>query len=512
MGSEPVIITPLGKTTPKPVALIEPNFRRVTIATVDGVKEHRGAERVYRALKALEGHSVYVSSGLRHLVHATGAQCWTADLWRGRAVTMSLDGSRLKVHSLRRSIPTVDGVVTGTVDGVATVAHQFAALLEVTKWLNDQGVRSGSLSSMAFNLWRSTLKSQVDLGFNPQVAKASFFGGRKESSRPHSYSDQVSLDISGAYPFSMVSRPYAAQLRNVSRETFIDPEVAGVATVRVTVPESLPFPPLPVRLAPEMIQWRHGVIEGTYPWTEIAAAKSLGCDVEVLRCWAPLVEIEPFHDWYALTSSARQSMSPGAAKMVKTLSNLVWSSFAINGDDSGQIRWADDYGDEPVKVARAPKRMAQANTVHIAAETSARVRVRMLLEGLYGDAEPPCHIDTDGMIISRASLERRGVSPLTGGWRAKQHMSVCEIKAPQMYRYQCGPSCGKDHSLWHYVAAGTPSKYASELFTRHPGFQLSFHGLDTVISSSDYLGETQVRRYLEAVDDLERAAYGPRLG
>ena len=503
-----MIVTPLGKTKPpRPVALIEPNFGRVTIATADGVKVVKGGERCYRALTKLEGHCVYVASGLRHLIHTTGAQCWTADVWRGRAVTMRLDGTKLSVSSLRRTIP----------EGEGGVGEQYEALAEVVSWASDQGVSPGSLSSMSWNLWRSALDRPLDLGFNPEVSKAAFFGGRKESSRPHSYTDQVSLDISSAYPAAMISRPYAAQLREVSTSTEIRPDVAGLARVRVTVPESLPFPPLPVRIAPEMIQWRRGIIEGTYPWSEIAAAASLGCRVEVLRCWAPILEVDPFSRWWEVLSEARRSVSPQAVKVVKSLSNLVWSSFAISGEDSSQIRWADDYGDEPVKVAKPPRRMAHDNTVHLAAETSARVRVRMLLEGLYGDTEPPCHIDTDGIIVSKASLSRRRTGEGVGEWRPKQEMTVCEIKAPQMYRYQCGPLCGAkpdvpgSHSRWHYVAAGTPSQFAAELFEHHPGFQLSFSGLDTVVSTSDYLGEDQVSRYLEAAETLETVAYGRRL-
>jgi hypothetical protein len=496
-----MIVTPLRFTkTPKPVALVVPAFRRVRIITVDQDHEYKGAERCWKALQGIEGHTIYVERGLRHLVHTTGAQAWTADLWRGRAVSMKLYGTKVKVTSLR-----------GSLSSLSDPAEQFAALLEVSEWLADQGVKSGSLSSMSWNLWRSTLDSPLEMGFDKKVARAAFYGGRKESSRPHSYTDQVSLDISAAYPHAMLSRPYAATLREVATSTRIASDVAGFAKVRVTVPESLPFPTLPVRLAPEMIQWRYGVVEGTYPWSEIAAAESLGCEVEVLRCWAPLEEVSPFSRWFDLTTQAREVMSTAPAKMVKALSNLLWSSFAINGEDSSSITWADDYGDEPTRVANPPRRMAQDNTIHFAAETSARVRVRMLLEGLYGDTEPPCHVDTDGMIVSRASLERRGVGEGVGSWRAKQEMSVCEIKAPQMYRYQCGPRCGKDHSLWHYVAAGTPSKYAAELFESHPGFQISLPGLDTVVSTSSYLGEDQVKKYLEASEILDLAAHGPRL-
>lgn len=496
-----MIIKPLRPTKKaKPVALVVPSFRRVRILTEGSDREYRGAERCHQALKEIEDHAIYVERGLRHLVHTTGAQAWSADLWRGRAVSMYLYGTKVKITSLR-----------GTLSSLTDPADQFSALLLVTRWLSDQGVKAGSLSSMSWSLWRSTLEETVSLGFNQAVARSAFFGGRKGSSRPHSYSNQVSLDISSAYPHAMISRPYASTLREVSPATRITPDASGFAKVRVRVPESLPFPTLPVRLAPEMIQWRYGEVEGTYTWGEVAAAASLGCEVDVLRCWAPLEEISPFDSWWERIEEARSTMPAGSAKMVKALANLLWSGFAINGEDSASITWSDDYGDQPTRVANPPRRMAQDHTIHLAAETSSRVRVRMLLEGLYGDTEPPCHVDTDGMIVSRSSMSRRLTGEGIGDWRAKQEMSVCEIKAPQMYRYQCGPTCGVDHSLWHYVAAGTPRKYAADLFESHPGFQISIPGLDTVVSTSHYLGGDQVEKYLKAADHLERIAYGPRL-
>ena len=406
-----MIVKPLRPQKPKPVALLVPGFRRVRILTEGSDREVRGAERCYQALKALEGHVCYVEGSLRPLLQVTGARAWSADLWRGRATTLRLFGTSLKVTSLRRSL-----------SGLTDPFDQFAALSSVASWLSDQGVRMSSLSSMSWNLWRSTLESPIEMGFSPKVSRLAFYGGRKESSPPHSYSDQVSVDISKAYPHAMVSRPYAATMRDVSRSTTIDPEVSGIARVRVTVPESLPFPTLPVRLAPEMIQWRYGVLEGTYPWTEVHAAASLGCEVEVLRCWAPLQEITPFAPWWEVVSTGRDTLDPGAAKMVKNLGNLLWSSFAINGEDSASVTWVDDLGDKPTLVANPPRRMSQDHSIHLAAETSARVRVRMLLEGLYGDSEAPCHIDTDGMIVSKASFARRKVGEEIGDWRAKQEI------------------------------------------------------------------------------------------
>jgi hypothetical protein len=496
-----VIIKPLRFAKPKRAALLVPGWRQLQVFTVDGERTARGAEGCYKLLQSVEDHVCYVASNLRGLVHTTGATHWTADVWRGRATTLYLDGTKLKVSSLRR-----------TLSSLVEPSDQFSALNEVLEFLADQGVFAGSVSSMAWRLWRSTLSSPLNIGFDPKVSRQAFFGGRKGSSTPHAYRDQVAVDIAKAYPHAMVSRPYAGMMREVSRETVIDPEVSGLAKVRVTVPSDLRFPTLPVRLAPSMIQWRYGGIEGIYTWGEIDAARSVGSEIEVIRSWAPITEISPFDDWWVLMQYGYQTLSAGALKLFKSLGNLVWSNFAMTGDDAATIRWSDEYGEHPTMAAKQRKSMPQANTVHMAAETSSRVRVRMLLEGLYGDSEAPVHVDTDGIIVSMASYNRRVTGEGVGDWRPKTYMDLVEIKAPQLYRYTCGLQCGVSHSRFHYVAAGTPSRFAAELFDgKHPGFQISMEGLDTVVPTSRRLDEQQLRRYLIADEELQRAIYGPPL-
>jgi hypothetical protein len=412
---------------------------------------------------------------------------------------MHLDGTSLSVTSLRRTLSSSE-----------SPSEQFAALLDAVGFLSDQGVSAGSLSSMAWRLWRSTLTSPIEVAFDSRVARAAFFGGRKGASRPHAYHNHVAVDIAKAYPHAMISRPYAGLMREVSRETVIDGDVAGLAKVRVYVPPTLRFPTLPVRLAPSMIQWRYGEIEGVYTWGEIAAAKQLGTHVEVLRCWAPLSEISPFGPWWSLMLDAYDTLPPPAVAFVKALSNLVWSHFAMSADDTASLRWEDDYGNHPLMVARPRRAMPQGNAVHLAAETSARVRTRMLIEGLYGDHEDPVHVDTDGIIVSQASATRRRTGNEVGQWRPKTFMDVVEIRAPQLYRYTCGPTCGVDHSRYHYVAAGSSKTHAAELFEgKHPGFQISMSGLDTVVPAGRALDEREVRRYEIADAELHELVYGP---
>ena len=187
-----MIIKPLGKSRFKPIALIVPGWKTLKIITINGEKIVTGSERCYQALRSLENHSVFVANKLKNLIPSTGAECWQAEVWKGRATSMRLDGTRLKVTSLRRVL-----------DSLPSDSARFDALLEVSLWLSDQGVPVNSISGMAWNLWRSTLSKPLDLAFDSKVGRSAFYGGRQEAAEAKTFKNQVSIDISSAYPFSM---------------------------------------------------------------------------------------------------------------------------------------------------------------------------------------------------------------------------------------------------------------------------------------------------------------------
>jgi len=499
-----MLIKPLGKTRQKPIALITPGYRSVTITTVDGQKFVKGPERCFQALRNLQNHVVFTPGKLRNLVHTTGAKGWQAEIWRGRATSMSLDGTTLKVTSLRRVL-----------DDLETDQQKFDALLEVSLWLSDQGVSVNSISGMAWNLWRSTLSEPLELSFDARVGRSAFYGGRQEARQPDIYKNQVSIDISSAYPYSMADEVYAGVMREVSKSTRLDPEVPGIARARVRVPSKMAHAPLPVRLGDEMIQFQYGEFEGTWCWRELYAAWLLGAKVEILRSWAPMTTVDPFSKWWEVAYQGRSSVSPGAAKLIKAISNTLWGMFGMTGDDRGLVRFYDDAGERPELIKRLARRMPQANTAHIAAETTARVRTRMLLEGLYGDSGGdymPAHVDTDGIIVSQESVTRRVIGDGPGQWRIKTQMPTLEVMAPQLYRYRCGSDCGVTHSEFHYVAAGLHADSARDLFNnRHSGVNISFSGTDAVLPVGPAFEADQLNRYALEADYLRTMLFGQPL-
>ena len=480
--------------TSKPFALIRPGYRCVSAFTSDrGEIAATGPQRSKNLLDSLAGHTCYVAGGLPSLRHSTGARVWEASIWRGKITSLSLDGSGTKVSSLR-------GVVDDSLEG-------FLALSRGLEWLSDLGVCSGSLSSMSWALWRSTLSQPLSIAFDPKVGRAALYGGRQEITTPRTFSHMKSLDITAAYPHAMVSRPYASTLREVSKDTALDSEASGIARASILIPADLRFAPLPVRIGADLIQWQRGGFEGVWSWAELDAARQVGAVVDVLRSWAPVREVEPFGEWWKLVLEGR-ALPDGAAAIVKAISSTLWGLFGMVGDDRGRLRWSDDAGEETIYVPNTrAKPLPHAQTAHFASETAARVRRRMLLEGLGGPFAP-VHVDTDGIIVRKSAPMPADSGDAPGQWREKASMVSLDVKAPQVYRYLCSGGCDKPHGLadrYHYVTAGIPPSRAAALFDRIPETKIAIYGRDAVIPTgyaSEHGEIDKLRTEARAVQNL----------
>jgi hypothetical protein len=508
--------------SPRPVALLTAGWRSCRIQTATEDRLLYGPERVHKGIAELEGHVVY-ARGLLHCLHATGATRWQATTWKGRAVSLTLDGTKVTVLSLRDSLG----------DGPAD--QQLTALLTVCDWLASHGVRMGSLSSMAWRLWCSTLTVPLSIASLPQIGHAAFYGPRQEVRDPKRYQHMAVVDLSSAYPTAMAERPIALTLKEVSCGTNLDPDQPGLARATLRVPEDLQFGPLPSRVADGVIQWRHGRVTGFWPWAELVHAQSLGCDIEsVERNFAPALEAQPFTRWHALVEEGRHLPHP-ASLLVKCIANALWGMFAMAGDHTATVRWSDESGEDPIVVARSRRALPQASTAHVAAEVAARVRVRTLAEVYKVGAEGfPVHVDTDGMIVRRSIANHYPKVAGPGQWRRKQTMRTVEIRAPQLYRYQCnGPCCtdrwhdghfdsttaqavhddpARDRDRWHYVAAGMSPTTARELFERvEAPSRCAVLDHETVLPPAHAWEVAKLEPWLAEARGLRMAMFGPGL-
>ena len=117
-----MIIEPLGKSRFKSVVLLVPKWRSLTAYTPFGVKTASGVKACLKLLEDLEMNNLYVSHSLRELLNATGANNWEASLWKGHVTTLRLDGTKVRVHSLRRLL-----------DEIESDEDKYKALTELTQ-------------------------------------------------------------------------------------------------------------------------------------------------------------------------------------------------------------------------------------------------------------------------------------------------------------------------------------------------------------------------------------------
>ncbi len=438
-------ISPLSPTKPKPVALLIPGHRRLTIQTEWETVTLEGTQKITNALYKLSDFACYVGRGAEGMASTTPACDWVLSTWRGAPTSILHIPTGVKVMSLRSSLEDS--------------SDPFRDLMVALNWLRGYGVRPASVSSMSFQLWRASLSRPVSIYADPEPARRAFFGGRQAIRKPAVYDNAEAWDIKAAYPTAMARAPFALSLREVATSTYIDPERAGLVEAKVRVPIDL-WPPLPVRLGPEVIQYQWGDLEGVWTWREVATAEALGCDVEVLRVWAPGREADLFTTWFSMMKSGREL--PGEASLIaKMVSNSLWGQFAMSGDGGGEVRWATPDRDSDFAVEVPARKVPQLWTVHVAAEVTSRVRTQTLIEAIAPLRDHPLHIDTDGVILDAGSPRPINQGDDYGQWRRKESMDVIDIKAPQVYRYRRA-----GERPWHYVAAGMPPDSAWRLWER----------------------------------------------
>jgi hypothetical protein len=441
-------ITPLDKTTILPVALLTPGRRTLHVQTVDSITELKGRRQIERGLERLAGHRCYLLGSPSKMIHTTGALSWLCYTWKGRETRIVHVPSGCTVHSLR-----------GHLDHVA---DPFDDLIVFLRWLRGYGVAPSSIPSMAWQLFRASLAREYVVGFDDAIGRAALYGGRQEARSTGVHSSMVSYDIRAAYPVAMASRPYALDLMKVANSTGIDPSQPGIAVASVDVDPSLPYPPLPVRIMEDAISFQHGHIEGTWSWCELAAAHELGCKVTILENYAPRRIADLFGSWWPLVAEGR-SLPRGAGILAKAVSTATWGQFGMVASEKGRKTWIDDNGSRSLTVLEEEHNLPQTWTAHIAAETTARVRTRMLREGLYSSGCSPIYVDTDGIIATADSPCPGPSGSAPGDWRLKDEMPTVEVRGPQLYRWTCS-GCGVDHAEWHYNASGIPADEAPAFF------------------------------------------------
>ena len=166
-------ISPLHPTRPKPVALLLPGNRELSVETVWGHSVYRGKRDVERALMKLSDFVCYVAVGIERMKYTTGASSWTMSTWHGRETRMKHEPSGTTVTSLR-------GTLEYSTD-------PFGDLMTALNWLAEFNVNPGGVSAMSWNLLRASLTDTITLGVDPSLASPAFFGCRQGIDLPGSW-------------------------------------------------------------------------------------------------------------------------------------------------------------------------------------------------------------------------------------------------------------------------------------------------------------------------------------
>ena len=406
----------------RPVALIGAGADRLEIWSDAGAEIARGPEDTRALLSRYKDHRLFSVSALKAIRGATGPEGWQVFRWnRSSVVWQQLDGVRI-VSS------------RGVFDGLRLDAA-IPIMLDIAATAESFGIGMGSWSSMARQLWRSTLDQPVALT-GRKVGKRGFFGGRKQcvSWAAGAYHEQVAhVDLKGAYPAAMFAEPFPTRLVKTKRPHIIN---EGISRAVVHLPTS-PWVALPERTKPGIVKWEGGrELEGWWPNRELRMAVDMGGSVEPLETWEGVRMVEPFLKWGSLVHQLRERPGP-EAKWWKGVSNSLWGTFAMS--EVGGIIYTLGPTGFPVSAAAMRGGVPPPTAAYIAALTTARVRERVYREGLgNGWHEQVIYVDTDGiMVLPDGEIPEGAVdSPgLPGEWVVDKIMPKVYIRGTQAFAW-----------------------------------------------------------------------------
>lgn len=375
---------------------------------------------------------VYLFCRPSRLIAATDARQWTGFSWNGGVNKLVLDGGPTcyPMASSVRGLSTDDAI------------EQTYGLLS---WLMRRAVIPGSVSSMTWRLWRSTLDKPIRLSRRRILGAKALYGGRQEAPYPGDYRDCRYYDITAAYPTAMSSAPYPSSFRSVGKHLG---DGAGIARASVLIPR-MEWSPLPVRLHRLALCYGWGTAHGFWPWSDLRLARDTGCTVEIHESWQGVEDVDLFGEWWDVVREGRQSVP-----LSKSVTSRLWGAFGLAQSPGYMVRWCDERGRTKIRTQLRKNGSPIPTAPYVAAETTARVRNRLYCEGIAG-CDDVIYVDTDA-IITGGSLAPENVGLEPGQWRMKNAMVRCEIRGPQVFRHEC-PTCNRDHAKWHYVVAGASS-------------------------------------------------------
>lgn len=308
-------------------------------------------------------------------------------------------------------------------------------------------------------------------------AKQAYYGGRVEVLHHCPDYDLDGYDVNSSFPFSMAGRvPFELEREAQNRREVckvLEGEIwDGPVEARVTVPDTLPFPPLPWRHPKGGIYFPTGTWTGVFPAVELRYAMELGCKVEPLSAIAYRVA-QPFGDFVERVYEMKSTAKGAVRAFSKFLLNGCYGKFGQSPEtESLAIVTSIEEGEHillthpPGKVGRLgddPRYLLFRNMrwppqTHFALAGHINAASRVLLNrGMY-ECPSVAYCDTDSLHVRRGQRPSN-VGNALGAWKLDKGNYRAWFYAPKVYRMEMSGWDGKDLSTegkLYLAAKGIP--------------------------------------------------------
>jgi hypothetical protein len=262
----------------------------------------------------------------------------------------------------------------------------------------------------ALNLWHNNGGDGYRTSLNGHLltdvlGQRLIYGARDHAIRPGYHLGARYFDLVAAYPSAMVAAPFPLRLHPGPKNP--PAGTIGIARARVQIPDlaHIPIPdamhrgPVPIYTPERSIAFPAGTtVTGWFMLRELELAEGIGCTVERYKTYVGDEYADVFGQWFRDFYLEGRSLPGGSAKLAKHCGNALWGMFKHEGT---RTLWA--------------------------AETTARVRVRITREALYRPEIGAVYADTDGVIATGSvTPEPYGRNP--GEWATKEWAGITEVR------------------------------------------------------------------------------------
>jgi hypothetical protein len=319
--------------------------------------------------------------------------------------------------------------IAGTVyyPGAENVTLESVVALE--EFASRRNVGLGALPAVAFNLFRTTIGTSVEVASRGDTIPQKYPRGARLHAAPGLYQNCTSFDIRAAYLWSIGTMKlpvaYCTPTRMSIGELVSLPGSFARARVSFTR-KDIPFGILPALRHDGSTSWvNRGGHTLILTGDDLMIAHLCGAHIRIDRAWVGVSFVSPFERFYELGKEMRQSCGP----LGKQVANMLWGVFWAGGADV----WEANFEGGARRFTTRKLHRREPLSFPVGATVLSRIRSKVFMEGV---SRSTIHVHTDGVISTKPPMVSYGSEP--GDWRLVGTMDECEVLAPGWYRYRMG--------------------------------------------------------------------------